>query len=72
MKETKSYGFGKTQGWVNDLWVNYPLKTCYLWASEDDRLSQVLTHEGQGRGGVSHRVCAMQDNKTIVLLVVFL
>ena len=45
---------------------------CYLGASEDDGLAQVLTHEGQGGGRVGHGVRAVEDHKAIVTLVVFL
>lgn len=32
----------------------------------------MFTHKGQGRGCVSHRVCAVEDHKTIVVFIVFL
>lgn len=32
----------------------------------------MFTHEGQGRGSVSHGVCAVEDHKTIVVFIVFL
>lgn len=44
----------------------------YLWAGENDGFAQMFTHEGQGRGRVSHSVCAMQDHKTIKVFIVFL
>lgn len=44
----------------------------YLWAGENDGFAQMFTHEGQGRGRVSHSVCAVQDHKTIKVFIVFL
>lgn len=44
----------------------------YLGAGEDDRLPQVLTHEGQSRCCVGHGVRAVENDKTVILLIVFL
>lgn len=44
----------------------------YLRPGEDDWFAQMFTHEGQGRGGVRHSVCAVQDHKTVIVFVVFL
>ena len=41
-----------------------------LATREDDRLGEVLKHEGEGGGGVSHRVGAMQDDKAIVIVII--
>lgn len=44
----------------------------YLRAGEDDWLAQVFTHEGEGGGRVRHRVRAVKNHKSIVVLIVFL
>ena len=41
-----------------------------LRAGKDDGLRQVLEHERQGRGGVGHRVGAVEHNEAVVLVVV--
>ena len=41
-----------------------------LRAGQDDRLAQVFQHEAQGRGGIGHGVCAVQDDKAVEALVV--
>ena len=40
-----------------------------LATGEDDGLRQVLQHVGEGRGGVGHRVGAVQHYEAVVLLV---
>lgn len=44
----------------------------YLGAGEDDRLPQMLTHEGQSGCCVGHGVRAVENDKTVILLIVFL
>lgn len=44
----------------------------YLRAGQDDWLAQIFAHEGQGGGRVRHGVCAVEDHKSIVVLIVFL
>lgn len=44
----------------------------YLRAGEDDWLAQVFTHEGEGGGRVRHRVRAVKNHKSVIVLVVFL
>lgn len=44
----------------------------YLRAGENDWFAQMFTHEGQGRGCVSHSVCTMKDHKSIIVLIVVL
>lgn len=41
-----------------------------LGAGDDDRLVQILQHEGERRGGERHGVGAVQNDETIVLVVV--
>ena len=41
-----------------------------LRARKDDGLGQVLQHVGEGRGGIGHRVGAMQHDKAVVVVVV--
>lgn len=48
------------------------VNSSYLRAGENDWFAQMFTHEGQGRGCVSHGVCAVKDHKAIIVLVVFL
>ena len=38
-------------------------------AGEDDGLRQVLEHVGEGRGGVGHRVGAVQHDEAVVVCV---
>lgn len=44
----------------------------YLRAGQDDWLAQIFAHEGQGGGRVRHRVRAVEDHKSIVVLIVIL
>ncbi len=49
--------------------VTAQLKDGDLRAGKDDRLSQVFHHERQCGGGVRHGVRAVEDDKSVVLLV---
>ncbi len=49
--------------------VTAQLKDGDLRASKDDWLGQVFHHERQCRGGVRHGVGTVEDDKTVVLLV---
>ena len=40
-----------------------------LGARKDDGLREVLKHIGEGRGGIGHRVGAMQHHETVVVVV---
>ena len=41
-----------------------------LAAGENHGLGQVLTHERQGRGGEGHRIRAVEDDETVIHVVV--
>ena len=41
-----------------------------LRAGQNHRLAQVLEHKAEGRSGIGHRVCAMQDNEAVEAVVV--
>ena len=43
-----------------------------LGAGDDDRLVQIFQHEGERRGGERHGVGAVQNDETVVLVVVAL
>ena len=42
-----------------------------LATGKDNGLGEILEHEAQGRGGVGHRIGAMQDDEAIVAVVIF-
>ena len=48
------------------------LKDGYLRARQDDRLAEVLEHEGQRRRSVSHRIGTVQHYKPVKVVVVCL
>ena len=50
--------------------VGAQLSDRQLRPREDHRLGEVLQHKRQGRGGEGHGVCAVEDDETVVFVIV--
>lgn len=42
----------------------------YLCSCENNRFAKVLEHEGKSRRSKGHSVCPMQDDETIIVIIV--
>lgn len=43
-----------------------------LASGQDDGFGQILQHETQGRGRISHGICSMKDDETIETVIIVL